>query len=141
MKPSKETLRHYYCVLHKSSEQIGRELGFSGRTIRHYLKEAGFQKEMAERRRTASTGKPPINKGVVLTKRPKLGRYYVTHEGRVTTRARVIMEKCLGRKLGRWEWVHHKDGNPLNDSPDNLEVMSASEHMKHHQPRNRYARS
>lgn len=33
-------------------------------------------------------------------------------------------------KLG--EVVHHKDGNKLNNSPDNLQVMSRSDHSKLH---------
>jgi endogenous inhibitor of DNA gyrase (YacG/DUF329 family) len=39
-------------------------------------------------------------------------------------------------KLGRWlnsdEHVHHKDGNKLNNVPENLEVLSNSEHAKLH---------
>ena len=43
-------------------------------------------------------------------------------------------------KLGRWlrpeEDVHHIDGNSLNNDPDNLEVLSRSEHTRrHHQER------
>jgi hypothetical protein len=39
-------------------------------------------------------------------------------------------------KLGRWitteEHVHHIDGNPLNNDPANLEVLTPSEHHKLH---------
>lgn len=39
-------------------------------------------------------------------------------------------------KLGRWltsnEHVHHLDENRVNNNPDNLDVMSASEHAKVH---------
>ncbi len=41
-------------------------------------------------------------------------------------------------KYGRWlnseEIVHHKDGNRLNNEPENLEVMSKTEHGKTHYP-------
>ena len=45
---------------------------------------------------------------------------------------RHLMETIIGRKLGKDEVVHHKDGNPLNNSPDNLIVMTRSEHTKLH---------
>ncbi len=44
----------------------------------------------------------------------------------------MIMEEKLGRKLTFNEIVHHKDGNSDNDDPNNLEVMTRSEHAKLH---------
>jgi hypothetical protein len=38
---------------------------------------------------------------------------------------RVVMEGILGRKLAPSEIVHHKDGNGLNNSPDNLELFAS----------------
>lgn len=46
--------------------------------------------------------------------------------------ARLMMECSLGRKLARKEVVHHRDHNPLNDTIENLELMSLSDHAKHH---------
>jgi hypothetical protein len=43
---------------------------------------------------------------------------------------RWIMEQHLGRKLESWEHVHHIDGDHLNNSIDNLEVLSNSEHQR-----------
>jgi hypothetical protein len=45
---------------------------------------------------------------------------------------RFVMEQYLRRKLNRYEVVHHKDGDKTNNSIDNLEVMSLSEHSKQH---------
>lgn len=46
---------------------------------------------------------------------------------------RVVAAKKLGRELRRGEVVHHLDGNPANNNPDNLEVCSsASVHSLHH---------
>jgi hypothetical protein len=44
---------------------------------------------------------------------------------------RWVEEKKLGRKFKHGEVVHHKDGNPLNNSPGNLKVYpNQSTHMK-----------
>jgi len=48
--------------------------------------------------------------------------------GRLTNAARVIMSQHLGRELLPTECVHHKDENYLNDSIENLELMSISNH-------------
>lgn len=52
---------------------------------------------------------------------------------------RVVAEKKLGRKLKLGEVVHHKDGNKLNYSEENLEVLSSqNEHAKLHQEDGRF---
>jgi hypothetical protein len=38
----------------------------------------------------------------------------------------------LGRDSGKGN-VHHKDEDPLNDTPNNLEVLHAECHVRHHQ--------
>lgn len=55
----------------------------------------------------------------------------LTEEGR-RYEHRAIMEKLLNRKLLRSEHIHHKDGNGLNNSPENLELLTAKEHYKCH---------
>jgi hypothetical protein len=45
---------------------------------------------------------------------------------------RIIAEKMLGRPLKKGEIVHHKDLNKRNNSPENLMVMTQSEHAKLH---------
>lgn len=45
---------------------------------------------------------------------------------------RFIMGKHLGRSLSAKELVHHKDGNGLNNSIDNLQILSTSGHNKNH---------
>ena len=47
---------------------------------------------------------------------------------------RVLVENKLDRLLGDDEEVHHKDGDKTNDSPDNLEVMTKVNHVRHHHP-------
>lgn len=55
---------------------------------------------------------------------------YVKENGR--HQHRVVMERVLGRPLEKGEIVHHKDGNKKNNNPDNLEVMTQSEHARLH---------
>jgi hypothetical protein len=45
---------------------------------------------------------------------------------------RYVMMIKLGRPLSSKEQVHHKDKNTLNNALENLEIMSASDHMRHH---------
>lgn len=45
---------------------------------------------------------------------------------------RLVMEAKLGRYLSKKEVVHHRDGNPLNNHPDNLEVFGSNgDHLRH----------
>jgi len=51
---------------------------------------------------------------------------------------RVVAAQKLGRELRRGEVVHHLDGDPANNHPDNLEICSsASVHRLHHRRSNR----
>lgn len=45
---------------------------------------------------------------------------------------RLVMEQKLGRFLRNNEIVHHINGNKLDNRPENLEVMTASEHCRLH---------
>lgn len=67
-------------------------------------------------------------------KQPKLGKAkkhsYLKFFGR--HEHRVVMEKKLGRALVRGEIVHHIDGNRHNNKPENLQLMTQSEHWNVH---------
>ena len=50
---------------------------------------------------------------------------------------RVIMERVLGRRLGKNEVAHHLNGNPCDNRPENLAVLTYREHGKVHYWQNR----
>lgn len=61
------------------------------------------------------------------------GYIYIKIAGAWVSEHRFIMEQKLGRPLRKYEEVvHHKDHDPSNNSLDNLEVLSPSEHSKLH---------
>ena len=45
---------------------------------------------------------------------------------------RIVASKKIGRQLRDNEVVHRRDGNKLNNRPNNLQIMSRSEHWKTH---------
>lgn len=67
-----------------------------------------------------------------IKQRVSRGRIEIKINGKWLTRSRVFMEHLLGRTLNKKEIVHHIDGNKLNDSLENLTVMSLSDHITLH---------
>ena len=53
--------------------------------------------------------------------------------------SRLVMEEIVGRKLTFDDVVHHKDENPWNNSPDNLQLMTRSHHTIHHRKGTKYS--
>jgi len=45
---------------------------------------------------------------------------------------RAVMSAVLGRPLGTNEFVHHIDGNRMNNAVENLELMTRAEHGRLH---------
>jgi hypothetical protein len=59
-------------------------------------------------------------------------RYVMVGKRHYEPEHRLVMERFLGRKLSPDEHVHHIDGDTLNNSPSNLQLVSRSEHMRIH---------
>lgn len=64
------------------------------------------------------------------------GKSYEKTYGRHTHR--IVAEEKLGRPLRAGEIVHHVDGNKRNNHPDNLRVMTQSEHLALHNRFNKF---
>ena len=62
----------------------------------------------------------------------KYGYRQIRVNGKTIPEHRYIMEQHLGRKLERNELVHHIDGDRLNNTIENLEVMTIEEHARMH---------
>lgn len=101
-------------------------LGYCGK---HYMRfrrygDHNYITPEKERRIRSREARPNLGKAKSTTYLKLLGRH--AH--------RVIMESHLGRKLTRKEVVHHIDGNRHNNSIDNLELLTQSEHASLHHP-------
>ena len=57
---------------------------------------------------------------------------YVPAKKRNSRRYHRLVEKRLGRRLLQDEVVHHKNFKEYDDRPENLQVMSRSEHTRLH---------
>ena len=60
--------------------------------------------------------------------------YILIGNGRIREH-RMVMERHLGRKLEKWEQVHHINGNKLDNQLKNLIVMTVNKHSQRHYPK------
>jgi len=76
-----------------------------------------------------------MKKEIYIDSRPHL-----RINGKYKAICRIVVESVLGRELKSNEYVHHRDGDPLNNDALNLVVCKngASEHNKYHWKMNSY---
>jgi hypothetical protein len=58
--------------------------------------------------------------------------HHLANESGYAFEHRIVAEEKLGRRLTDVEIVHHLDENPLNNNPDNLEVLDRAHHAHVH---------
>jgi predicted transcriptional regulator len=114
--------------------QIAEDIGCSESCIERKAKKLGLKKTRTGpkggERHTNWKGGVTMRKGyryIYCPDHPNavFGKKYVAEH-------RLVMEKKLCRYLDRKEVVHHIDGNPLNNHPDNLAVFGCNaDHLRH----------
>lgn len=67
-----------------------------------------------------------------MARRGNAGYRMVKVDGRRLYEHRYVMELVLGRPLRRDEHVHHINGDKRDNRPENLEIVSAQEHVELH---------
>ncbi len=123
-----------------SSFSIGKSLGVKADTVIRFLKSKGIATRNHKESLSASSAmgtkkgalRPEISR-VLWSRRINAGGYSVikTPKGWMQEH-RFIMESLIKRSLKKNEVVHHKDGNKLNNSNSNLQLMTNGEHTKLH---------
>lgn len=116
-----------------TQDQVAELLGKNRTTIQRWCKRFGL-----ETQRTGPRNGPlhPGWKGG----RKLVGRYWYVYapwhplatKQRCVAEHRLVAENKLGRYLTHHEVVHHRDRNPQNNSPGNLEVFPTNgAHLRH----------
>lgn len=129
--------RHRELVLRMAKEmaslsEIARKIGTNTRLVRGFLDREGIKRKYPTNyggpRSPCWRGGRHVDKnGAIYILSPD--HPHKTHAGYVFEH-RLIMEKMIGRYLIPNEVVHHRDGNPGNNSPDNLQLFSENaEHL------------
>lgn len=113
-----------------TAAEIANDLGCSLHPIKKAMRRLGLRRAAKARPGMRAGKNNPAWKG---GERSRNDGYVLvwTQEGE-RLKHRVVMEAVMGRRLEDNEIVHHIDGDKSNNNPDNLVVMTQSEHTSVH---------
>lgn len=137
----REMIVRMYRDREMSTPEIARTLGVTHAFIGKVVRESGATRSPSEqreiivrhRRGAGIERRPIIHRGYRFIHMPehpdsqKATGYIAEH--------RVVMERKIGRQLTQREFVHHKNGNKVDNRPDNLMLVTGSEHRRIHNRR------
>lgn len=128
-----EQMRKWYEDERKTVEEIGALLGRSGKVVNKACKRLGFHM----RRRGPKNGPehPGWKGGRQVDKAGYILIYAPDHpccnSGGYVREHRLVCERVLGRHLLPNEVVHHKNDDPADNRPENLQVYdSNADHLR-----------
>ena len=132
LKITDEEITHLYVVLKCTIQTISQIAGASYGCIQSRLVSKGAKR--TSRSHLAGSSNPSwrggrfIDQGYIKVYAPDHPR----SNGNYIHEHILVAEETLGRSLLPEECVHHLDHDKKNNSPDNLRVMTRSEHAKFH---------
>jgi len=126
-----ERLRELYHGEMLSSREIGDRLGASGTTIRRALRRHDIEVRERSKAHQLSMWKGPAS----FQTAPD--GYEVAHTTIDTEKKHVYIHRLLavaeyGYEAIKDKDVHHKNGVKWDNRPENIDIMSRSEHKSHH---------
>lgn len=113
-------------------------LGWPVRRIERLVRPLGLKTQRTGPR--AGPGHPRWRGGRIVDRHGYIlvycpGHPFARNQGgrrRYVAEHRLVMEQHLGRYLLPEEVVHHRDGNPANNVPENLELFASNaDHLRH----------
>lgn len=129
----KDEIQHLIEEMGLTQRETAEQLGIGRRSVERCCSEYQLR---TQRRGPRGGSRHPNWKGG----RVKLGAYWYIYrpdhphctKKHQVAEHRLVMEAKLGRYLLPTEVVHHIDGDPENNAPENLEVFeSNAEHLRH----------
>lgn len=122
--------------------EIAKHFGVSQKVVWRFMRNNGIKARVAAKRDQAGEKNSSWKGGVV---RDSAGYILVKRDGHPRAKACggyvrehiLVAEKILGRRIKRDEHVHHINGDKSDNRPENLAVMSASDHISYHKKKGR----